>query len=154
MANRWTGDFDERNRGEFSGNPEFGGYYARDAHRGGLGDDYARDRGFSGGGAHDDYVRDHDRYTSHRGKGPKNWDRSDERTRAVVNELLMDHDGIDATNIDVKVENAEVTLTGTVGSRWDRRLAEDIAYHCRGVHDVHNRLTVSDRESQIGKASE
>jgi osmotically-inducible protein OsmY len=158
MANRWERDDDERNRGEFSGNAEFGGYYARDTHRGGMGDDYARDRGFSGGGAHDDHVRDqardHDRSMSHRGKGPKNWDRSDERIRAVVNEHLMDHDGIDATHIEVTVDNAEVTLSGNVGSRWEKRLAEDIAFHCRGVHDVHNRLTVADRETQIGKASE
>lgn len=156
MPNRWDRDYDERNRGEFSGSAEFSGYYARDTHRGGLGDDYARDRGFSGGGARDDYARDrdHDNYISHRGKGPKNWGQSDERIRAVVNEHLTDHDGIDATHIDVAVDNGEVTLTGMVGSRWEKRLAEDIAFQCTGVHDVHNRLTVSDREAQIGKASE
>lgn len=36
----------------------FDGDYARDTHRGGLGDNYARDTGWSGGGRADDHVRD------------------------------------------------------------------------------------------------
>lgn len=40
---------------------ELGGDYARDTHREGFGDDYARDGGFSGGGGHEDFVRDTDR---------------------------------------------------------------------------------------------
>lgn len=89
-----------------------------------------------------------------RGRGPKNWRPSDERIRDTVSELLTDHDGIDATDVEVTVENGEVTLSGTVGSRWEKRLADDIAHSCRGVHDVHNRLRVADREAQVGKASE
>jgi len=156
MPNRF--ERDERNRGEFPGGPyprtgEFGGYYARDTHREGLGDDYARDTGWSGGGSHDQYARD-ERPPSYRGRGPKNWRPSDDRIRETVNELLTDHDGVDATEVEVTVENGEVTLHGTVGSRWEKRLAEDIAAHCRGVHDVHNRLKLADREVQVGKASE
>ena len=129
---------------------ELGGDYARDP-RPDYGHDYARDRGWSGGGAHDDYVRER---PSFRGRGPKNWRRSDERILEVVSELLTDHDGVDATDIEVKVQDGEVTLEGTVGSRWQKRLAEDIAASCGGVHDVHNRLRVADREVQVGKASE
>lgn len=156
-------DRDERNRGEFSGAPhrgagELGGYYARDTHWERFGDDYARDGGWSGGGAHDQYARDahgpRDERPSYRGRGPKNWRRSDERIRESVNELLTDHDGIDATDIEVTVADAEVTLEGTVGSRWEKRLAADLAGSCRGVHDVHNRLRIADRETRIGKASE
>lgn len=143
----WDRDFDGRNRGEL------GGDYARDTHRGGFGDDYARDGGWSGGGRADAYTRD-PRYESFRGRGPKNWRPSDERIREVVNELLTDHDGVDATEIEVSVQDAEVTLEGTVGSRRQKRLAEDIAGSCRGVHDVHNRLRIADREAQVGKASE
>jgi osmotically-inducible protein OsmY len=129
-----------------------GGDWARDTHYEGFGDDYARDGGWSGAGRHDQYARDvHPR--SHRGRGPKNW-RSDETIREIVNELLTEHDGIDASDVDVRVENGEVTLEGMVGSRWEKRLAEDIALSCGGVHDVHNRLRVSDREVQVGKASE
>lgn len=159
MPNRYDrDDYDERNRGEYSGAPSgrgagLGGYYARDTHGGGFGDEYARDRGWSGGGRGDQYARD-TQMPSFRGRGPKNWRPSDERIRDTANELLTDHDGIDATDIEVTVENGEVTLNGTVGSRWEKRLAEDIAHSCRGVHDVHNRLRVADREAQVGKASE
>lgn len=135
-------------------NHDFGGPYARDDHYEGLGDDYARDGGWSGAGRADDYTRDvHPLRTSFRGRGPKNWN-TDARIRETVNEWLTDHDGIDATNVEVAVANGEVTLEGTVGSRWEKRLAEDLALRCRGVHDVHNRLKVSDRETQIGKTSE
>ena len=45
-------------------------------------------------------------------------------------------------------------MSGTVDSRRSKRLAEDIAESCAGVVDVHNRLTIADREMHIGKASE
>lgn len=156
MGFRNDRDFEERNRGEFSGGPAssrhgFSGPYARDTHRGGLGDDYARDLGWSGGGGHNDFTREQ---PSFRGRGPKNWRRSDERIREIVNESLTDHDGVDATDIEVAVQDSEVTLTGTVNSRREKRVAEDLAWSCGSVRDVHNRLTLSDRETHIGKASE
>lgn len=40
---------------------ELGGDYARDQHREGFGDDYARDGGFSGGGGHEDFTREPER---------------------------------------------------------------------------------------------
>ncbi|HEY0140760.1 MAG TPA: BON domain-containing protein [Thermoanaerobaculia bacterium] len=91
---------------------------------------------------------------SFRGRGPKNWRRSDERIREEVNERLTHHAGVDATDIDVAVENGEVTLSGHVGTRWEKRIAEDIAESVHGVHDVHNRLSIQEREAHIGKASE
>src|SRR4030095_1968319 len=39
--------------------------------------------------------------------------------------------------------NAEVTLTGTVNTRDDKRLAEDIAESVSGVSNVENRLRVT-----------
>jgi len=126
-----------------------GGDWARDAHRGGLTDEYARDGGWSGAGRHDNYARDY----GFRGKGPKHWT-ADERIRALVNDHLTEHDEIDASDIDVSVASGEVTLAGTCGTRREKRLAEDLAWACGGVHDVHNRLAVTDREKAIGKASE
>ncbi|HKR65998.1 MAG TPA: BON domain-containing protein [Thermoanaerobaculia bacterium] len=119
---------------------EFSGPYARDPHPG-LGDDYARDGGWSGGGRHDDYVRDP-------GDSP------DARLVDAVNTLLAEHDGIDARDIKVSADNGEVTLDGIAGSRYETKLAEDVVRSCKGVREVHNRLTLSDREVQIGKASE
>ncbi len=40
---------------------KFDGDYARDTHRGGLGDDYARDGGWSGAGRAEDHVREPER---------------------------------------------------------------------------------------------
>lgn len=132
---------------------EFAGDYARDTHRGGLTDDYARDGGWSGAGRADDYAREPWR-PSYRGRGPKNWRRSDDAIRETVNERLTDHDDVDATDIEVEVANAEVTLNGAVASRREKRVAEDVAWSCGGVRDVHNRLKIADREPHIGKASE
>jgi hypothetical protein len=150
-------DRDERNRGEFSGggsprrggmqremaSSRFGGYYARDDYDG-LGGDWTRD---------EPWRTDRGR-VSFRGRGPKNYRRSDERILEDVNERLTEDHDVDATDIEVHVQNGEVTLNGTVNSRHEKRIAEDVAESCGGVVDVHNRLRVADREAMIGKASE
>src|SRR5690625_3385461 len=56
---------------------------------------------------------------------------------------------VDASDVEVKVDGGEVTLSGTVASRRMKRRAEDIADGIRGVHDVHNQLRVS-RDSLSG----
>lgn len=78
------------------------------------------------------------------GRGPKGYQRSDERIREEVNDRLTDDDRIDATGIEVAVANGEVTLTGTVEGRRMKRHAEDIAESVRGVRDVHNQLRVGE----------
>lgn len=77
-----------------------------------------------------------------RGRGPKGYRRSDERIKEDVNDRLGDDYYIDASDIEVAVENSEVTLTGTVKSRTDKRRAEDIAESVSGVTNVENRLRV------------
>lgn len=79
---------------------------------------------------------------NNQGKGPKNYKRSDERIEDDVNNLLWANDMIDASDMEVKVENREVTLTGTVESRYEKRLAEDIAESVWGVIDVLNLVRV------------
>jgi hypothetical protein len=77
------------------------------------------------------------------GHGPKGYRRSDERIHEDVNEALAQHGELDAREIEVKVQNGEVTLSGTVTERQFKRLAEDLAERCSGVHDVHNQIRVS-----------
>jgi len=77
-----------------------------------------------------------------RGRGPKGYRRSDERIREDVNDRLGDDYYIDASDIEVMVSNTEVTLTGTVPTRNDKRRAEDIAESVSGVTNVENRLRV------------
>jgi hypothetical protein len=74
------------------------------------------------------------------GRGPKGYQRSDDRIREDVNEWLTRHPEIDASDIDVTVESCEVTLAGVVEDRRDKRLAEDIAESVPGVNEVHNQL--------------
>lgn len=72
--------------------------------------------------------------------GPRGYQRSDERILEEVCERLTLHGWIDTQDIQVSVEEGEVTLRGTVDSRRTKRLAEDITETVFGVWDIHNRL--------------
>lgn len=88
------------------------------------------------------------------GRGPKGYTRSDERIREDVSDKLMEHPDLDASEIEVRVAGGEVTLTGSVDSRWAKRLAEDVAESCTGVRDVMNQLRVpADFESATRESS-
>jgi hypothetical protein len=76
------------------------------------------------------------------GRGPKGYRRSDERIREEINEELTRNPEVDASEIEVQVQNSEVTLNGKVEDRHQKRLAEDLAERCSGVNDVHNQLKV------------
>lgn len=78
----------------------------------------------------------------HRGRGPKNYARSDARILEDVNDRLSDDSWLDASEIEARAENGEVTLTGTVRSRDDKRRAEDLAEQVSGVKHVQNNLRV------------
>jgi hypothetical protein len=81
------------------------------------------------------------------GRGPKGYQRSDDRIKEEVCELLTQHHEIDATDIEVEVRNGEVTLRGSVDDRQIKRMAEDLVEHCTGVRDVQNQLRVSSLDS-------
>jgi osmotically-inducible protein OsmY len=78
----------------------------------------------------------------HTGRGPKNYRRTDERIQEEINEQLTRHPEIDAYEIEVTVQGAEVILAGFVEDRRTKRLAEDIAEECSGVNEVRNNLRV------------
>ncbi len=86
----------------------------------------------------------------HRGRGPKGYSRSDERIRDDVNDRLTDDPHIDASDIEVTVQNREVTLSGTVNSRFEKRHAEDIAESVSGVTHVQNSLRVGQSAGTVG----
>ncbi|MFP2926248.1 BON domain-containing protein [Pyxidicoccus sp. 3LG] len=77
------------------------------------------------------------------GRAPRGYVRSDERLREDVCERLIDSP-FDASDVDVQVKDAEVTLSGTVKSRQERRDIEDLVVAVRGVHDVFNRIRVAE----------
>jgi hypothetical protein len=86
------------------------------------------------------------RVEDHRGRGPANYMRSDERIFEDACDNLMDDWAIDAREISVSVKEGEITLDGKVDSRKTKRRAEDLAEHVSGVRHVQNNLRV--RESQ------
>jgi BON domain-containing protein len=79
----------------------------------------------------------------HAGRGPRNYQRADDRIREDVCDVLCDHGYIDASDIEVTVLNGEVTLIGLVPDRPQKRMAEDAAEQVSGVREVHNQLRVS-----------
>lgn len=85
-----------------------------------------------------------------RGRGPRGYARSDERIREDVNDRLTDDWMIDATDIEVEVSDREVTLSGHVSSRSDKRRAEDLAENVSGVTHVQNNLRVKRSDESRG----
>jgi hypothetical protein len=78
----------------------------------------------------------------YRGRGPKDYRRSDDRIREEVCDRFTDDPRLDASDVTVKVENGDVILTGTVATREQKRRAEDIAERVTGVADIINQLRV------------
>lgn len=119
-----------------------GGYWERD-------DPRRRDnRGFFDKAAEEvqSWFGDEDaerrREPGHRGKGPRNYKRSDERIAEDVHQRLTDDHHLDASEIEVTVSGREVTLNGTVETRNAKRHAEDCADAVSGVEHVQNNLRV------------
>ena len=56
---------------------------------------------------------------------------------------MAQHGQLDASGLEVRVQDGEVTLAGNVSDRHAKRLAEDIADSVSGVREVHNHLRVS-----------
>src|SRR4030095_9620951 len=88
------------------------------------------------------------------GRGPKGYHRSDERIREDVCERLTVDPEIDAGEIEISVQDAEVTLEGTGGKRQMKRAAEDCAESVSGVQQVHNRLRVDGGRDQFESRSD
>jgi hypothetical protein len=85
------------------------------------------------------------------GVGPKGYKRSDERIREDVSEALYRHPEVDASNIEVRVKDGVVTLSGTVSNRWMKRQAEDAVEYVPGVQDVRVDLTVPREASDVAE---
>jgi osmotically-inducible protein OsmY len=70
-------------------------------------------------------------------------DHDDERIRKNVTDRMVDDTDLDASDIEVGVDDGAVTLSGSVDSLWDKRRAEDIAKSVFGVRVVNNKLRAS-----------
>lgn len=81
-------------------------------------------------------------YGLHKGKGPRNYKRPDDRIRDEIYDRLTDDAYIDASDLEIEVQQGEVQLTGTVHEREEKRRAEDIIESISGVVHVENRLRI------------
>jgi len=148
FATRWEADPRRANTQYYKGSEDManygvGGYYgntyrenSRDRER-----SWSSDPGQRQGYRSNDERLDVQTGT-HRGKGPKNYGRSDNRIYDDINDYLSEDSFVDASDIEVRVTNGEVTLMGSVDSRADKRRAEDIAESVSGVKNIENRLRV------------
>ena len=87
----------------------------------------------------------------HSGKGPKGYTRTDDKLKDEINEKLYHDSHVDASDVDVTVENGEATLTGTVENKMAKRRIEDIVESIAGVRDVENRLKVKSSSDNNGQ---
>jgi hypothetical protein len=127
--------------GAGSGRNESGSYGGGGDHRtpfGGSGGGEYRSGGGSQGGGMGGWGR-----PSYSGRGPKDYKRSDDRIREEISDRLTDDHHVDASEVSVQVQNGEVTLTGMVPDREQKRRAEDLAEAVSGVTDVTNHLRVN-----------
>ena len=157
---RWVGDLDRRppSYGPADWNDVYGGDHRGPRRR--FDEDRRRqdephDRGFiekaadevSSWFGDDEAARRRD-MDQHRGRGPKGYVRSGARIHEDVCDRLADDWVVDASEVEVRVDGTEVTLTGTVETREQRRRAEDCAEAVSGVTHVQNNLRVLDRRQQ------
>jgi osmotically-inducible protein OsmY len=142
---------DQRHRSQASnGESGYGDRgYGSTADRSGYGSTNYSQGGMNAWGADADRYGSNSSYSnmggsmsSHRGKGPKSYVRSDERIREDVSDRLRDDEHIDASDIEVMIEGGEIVLSGTVDSRFAKRHAEDLAESVSGVRNVENRIRV------------
>lgn len=119
----------------------YSGYGNR--HGGGMSGGYGNRYG---GGTSGGYGNRHDasgRYGGgHAGKGPSGYTRSDERICDELYDRLTNDPDIDASSIEISVQDGTVSLSGQVSERQMKHHAEDCADQISGVKDVDNRIRV------------
>ena len=80
---------------------------------------------------------------THAGKGPRGYRRSDARVYEDVCDALTRDSHVDATDVEVKVQDGQVTLSGSVADSEMARQAEAVTASCAGVRGVDNGLAVA-----------
>jgi osmotically-inducible protein OsmY len=86
------------------------------------------------------------------GRGPRGYRRGDDRIREDVCDRLTDDPRVDASDVDVQISNGEVTLSGSVRTRQEKRFTEDLVEAITGVREVNNNLKVKAVDEVLGTA--
>lgn len=97
-----------------------------------------------------------DRARQMKNRGPKGYTRSDDRIREDLSDRLMSSYQVDSSDVEIQVQNGEVTLSGTVRSRAEKFGIEEIADEIVGVKEVNNQLRIkreTDEDRSRGDAT-
>jgi hypothetical protein len=84
------------------------------------------------------------------GRGPKGYQRPDERIKEDVSDRFTDDEWLDASALTVNVRQGIIILAGSVSDRQQIRRAESIAYAISGVRGVANKLQVAGARAGTG----
>ncbi len=79
------------------------------------------------------------------GVGPKGYKKSDERLHEEACEASFRNPWVDASEIDVKVVDGVITVSGTVNGREEKREAESCMENISGVVDIRNELRLLEK---------
>ncbi len=144
-----SGDYPMYGRSQFGAQSGYGRDYGRSSQsQRGFGQDfrerfaeerYGREPEYGYGFGQGPYKREVGEF---RGRGPKGYERSDERLREIICERLTDEPSVDASDVSIEVKDKVVKLTGHVSDRRTKYEIEDLVEHCGGVKDIDNQIRV------------
>jgi BON domain len=86
-------------------------------------------------------------------RGPKGYQRSDERLKEDISERLMEAWHIDSSEVSVDVRGGKVMLDGVVPDRRMKHAIEDLVDACPGVQDIDNRVRVGSAPARVAGAA-
>lgn len=84
-----------------------------------------------------------DEMRNHKGKGPRNYRRSDERIQEDIHDRLARDWSLDTSDIEVNVKEGVVHLEGSVKERSVKYRIEDITESIAGVKDIENKIRIA-----------
>jgi osmotically-inducible protein OsmY len=136
--NQWRGSVGRGGRSEhFSGRDEGSQDYNRYY---GAQNDFGTERDRKRFHASSDVYPQRSSSRDFSGVGPKGYKRSDDRIEEEVCNVLLKDKNINASDIEVKVKDGIVTLSGTVENRSDKLEAEMAIEGVAGVEDINNEI--------------
>lgn len=89
------------------------------------------------------FERNEKRRPDHRGKGPRNYKRTDERIMEDIIDQLTREQSVDLTELEIEVKDGEVFLSGRAHDRYIRHKVEDVTDGIPGVKHIENAIRVS-----------
>jgi hypothetical protein len=87
-------------------------------------------------------------------RGPKGYQRSDDRLREEIIDKLLQQSDIELDEIEVDVTGGKVTLSGNIDNRRVKHQIEDIVDSVWGVKEIANNLRIQSNMETYGQRSQ